>query len=435
MIKKKMMKINSYKASLYNIIVQKEKEFVYIWNTRSNSIVKLESLLYKHIINKEYNEPLFMNNVEGLLSQGIIVDNNLNEFNELLYKQKEFQTIGNKEVLSLTIAPTMECNYKCTYCFEENKPKGRMSDETIKCIVKFVQKYFTEHGVKKLIIHWFGGEPLISYNVIESLSEKLINLCKINKVEYIAHIVTNGFYLTSEKIDCLINKYHVKSFQISFEGNKQIYCKYKNTTPQAYNCVKRNLFELINKKPKNVKVNIRINIDKNNIENVDAFINELKNDKRFISENVVFSFGRIFGNCKECFSFLEFEQIREKYNYLNNSETFLPESKLTYCMQYLNNSFCVDYKGNLFKCEHDFGKEDRIVGNILNGLYYNDFFMNFMNRKVPEKCKLCRLYPICLGGCPNDSLNKKAIDCEYSEEQLINKVKKYIKKERSNGDN
>ena len=426
---------NNYKISFYNLIVQEKDEFVFIWNTKSNAIVKLEKQLYKFINEGDFEQPTLRDNLVDLLRQGIVVAKNLNEFSEFVFRQKKFQINGNKEVLSLTIAPTMECNFNCIYCFEECKPKGCMSDETAEQIVKTIERYFAEHATKKLFIRWFGGEPLIAYDVIRLLSEKLINLCDSNNVEYIAHIVTNGFYLTSDIINSLVNKDKVKSFQISFDGDEEIYCKYKNVTPQAYKRVKNNLFELLIKKPKNVRVNIRINIDKNNIKKVRPFVDELKNDKRFVSENVTFSLGRIFGDCKECFSFLEFEKLKGKYNFLNNEEVCLPESKLVYCLQYLNNSFCIDYKGNLFKCEHDFGIEDRVVGDIVNGLYYNEFFMSYMNRSIPEKCKICRLYPICLGGCPNDALNKKNIACEHNEEELIKQVKKYIKKERKNGNN
>lgn len=45
---------------------------------------------------------------------------------------------------------------------------------------------------------WFGGEPLLEMNLIQSVSERLMEICRKNRKIYSAQITTNGYTLTEE---------------------------------------------------------------------------------------------------------------------------------------------------------------------------------------------------------------------------------------------
>ena len=77
-------------------------------------------------------------------------------------------------------------------------------------------------GVKYLSVAWFGGEPLVGMPVIESLSQRIIALCKEKNVQYSASIITNGYLLTKEVAEKL-KEYHVRSAQITVDGPKEIH--------------------------------------------------------------------------------------------------------------------------------------------------------------------------------------------------------------------
>lgn len=71
--------------------------------------------------------------------------------------------------LSLTIAPTSDCNFRCIYCFQKDKHDHEyMSDELQTSIVNFVNKH--ANHIHTLNIIWYGGEPLLAFKIIESLS-------------------------------------------------------------------------------------------------------------------------------------------------------------------------------------------------------------------------------------------------------------------------
>ena len=81
------------------------------------------------------------------------------------------------------------------------------------------------------------------------------------------------------------------------------------------------------------------------------------------------------------------------------------------------NSLCIGPKGELYKCEHDFGVDEKCIGSITEGIYFSDHFMQYMNQPLPQKCKECKIFPLCLGGCPNArSYSADNSSCEFTKE-------------------
>ena len=68
--------------------------------------------------------------------------------------------------MRLTLVPTIACNLRCPYCFEKSKPKGVISNETCDKIIDFIKR---DKRNPCLDLNWFGGEPLLAINQIESL--------------------------------------------------------------------------------------------------------------------------------------------------------------------------------------------------------------------------------------------------------------------------
>ena len=80
-----------------------------------------------------------------------------------------------------------------------------------------------------------------------------------------------------------------------------------------------------------------------------------------------------------------------------------PKRKTTSCGYIRSNNYCIDYQGQLFKCEHCFGIENSVTGDIWIGDYYNteerDYCHSIEDRK---ECLACGFLPICMGGCAHD---------------------------------
>ena len=59
--------------------------------------------------------------------QGIIVDENFNEDKQVFLK---YMSVVDNGVLELIILPTMNCNFKCPYCYEDRT--GKLSERLMK---------------------------------------------------------------------------------------------------------------------------------------------------------------------------------------------------------------------------------------------------------------------------------------------------------------
>lgn len=108
---------------------------------------------------------------------------------------------------------TEQCNLACKYCFlgnnSENTRKNfsaeKMSVETAdKAIDLYIRQInLSEYNeIRKPMIIFYGGEPLINFEVLEHIATRLNSLCKTeNHLENLEmSVVTNGLLLTEERL-------------------------------------------------------------------------------------------------------------------------------------------------------------------------------------------------------------------------------------------
>lgn len=429
-----------YKPSIYNLLVETDipnKNF--IWNTKSGAIVSFTNVEYESFLNepREYIE----DNSEPLVLQGIIVPKEMDEFNAVYFKSRQTQ-FNIHDRLNLIIAPTLDCNYKCQYCFEKSVTANYvMSETTIHDIESYVTKVLcNKRNIQAIDINWFGGEPLLAYErVLLPLSKGLIQISERYGVKYSAKLITNGYFLNESTVKSLVEQCKVKNFQITFDGYEESYYTRKSAPAGAYERVKNNLFVLANFiKNYDAFLDVRINVDKNNIHEAEIFANEVKRNE-YYNDHIRLYLGRLRSDTQnDAFLTLrEFEAANLSFNSQLGVEEKMKEPKNIWCNQYSMSSFCIGPLGEMYKCEHDFGHPNRVIGHVNDGIYFNDFFINYMEMPLHEKCKTCTIYPICLGGCPHDRFfAKEKYSCEYTEAHLKLLVKNFIikkQKEKQNG--
>ena len=193
------------RQSKYNFLFNKSDDnSTIIYNSRTGALA---------IIDSEHSDMLnqFINNdikicdevfLKQLTECGFLIPNDMDEL--FLLKLNLFKKRYNTQKMYLTIAPTMSCNFRCVYCFEQGHyGKGCMNSETIINIIKFIQERLPE--LKSLHINWFGGEPLLAMPVIQEISSEVIRLCEQYNVDYDASIITNGYLYTKQVANQLKN--------------------------------------------------------------------------------------------------------------------------------------------------------------------------------------------------------------------------------------
>lgn len=429
-----------FSPSKYNIVIQKNDEFVYLFNSFSGALIKIDAKTFAQLQNGVINQTAFSpQELEILLKQGFIRNSGFNEYNKILYYDFIAKYIESNK-LTLVIAPTLKCNLACYYCFEQ--PNSIiMSEDTVDCIIKYLKLFFeSNHEVKKLHITWFGGEPMIAYKLILQFSKQISQFLKKQGIIFTSSMITNGTLLDEQNIIELSRIAHVGRFQITIDGSEKNYCTRKNATLKQFNNVLNAIIIII----RYAKVSIRLNCDKDNYSDLKRICIEIINRCKALSptylHNLSFYLAKLIDyQCSGDGSYLSqelFDAYKLDFNgcisSLLGKHNKLPSYNKTFCGMLKRNNVVIGPAGELYKCEHYIGNKNKIIGNIRNGLMYNNEMLDFVNNKnLLSKCQTCNIFPICLGGCPaqRSVLNPKDV-CYYSLNYIINCLKQYIANKR-----
>ncbi len=101
--------------------------------------------------------------------------------------------------MKCTISVTHDCNLACSYCYGGRKFKKEMAWETARKVVDFCLR--RQGPAEKLEFGFFGGEPLLRFDLIHRIVDHLRKECapQSNGIDFT--ITTNGTLLTREKLD------------------------------------------------------------------------------------------------------------------------------------------------------------------------------------------------------------------------------------------
>ena len=86
--------------------------------------------------------------------QGILVPEELSE-KDFLFERNQLARNNTSTSLSLTICPTINCNFRCTYCYQHHIPTI-MSEEVQDTLLDWIEK--KHPSAKNIHINGFGGE-------------------------------------------------------------------------------------------------------------------------------------------------------------------------------------------------------------------------------------------------------------------------------------
>ena len=117
----------------------------------------------------------------------------------------------------LTIALTRACNFNCVYCYEHDRKPIYMSDEVARDLIDFIKRF---PALARLSITWYGGEPLLCFDRICSLTDKIKEL----DIAFTAMLVTNG-YLLNEETSSKLTDLKIETVQVTVDGREPIHNK------------------------------------------------------------------------------------------------------------------------------------------------------------------------------------------------------------------
>lgn len=434
------------KESRFNVYFQADDGIKLAFNSLSCGLAIVDDsydLLMKSLpLICDGNVPNELLEVYQLAKEGnFIVDDQFDELCDLETK-RNFQKY-NCDNLGLTIAPTLSCNFKCIYCYETSKP-GIMTSDVQDKLIDFV-KGQADH-LRSLSISWYGGEPLLAKQTIYDLSERFIKICSDKGIEYNAFMISNGSLIDDDIIQKMI-KYHINGIQITIDGPAEIHNsrRISRSGDGTFDLIIDNINKLL--ATEQIEVVIRINVDKTNNSEVEKLISIMK--ERLINNHVKITFGQVTAYTEACKSIesscydngefavnlLEYYDIIEKYEFDEYNPFPYPEAKCNYCCAELLNSFVVDHEGYLYKCWNEVGDTKCSIGNIIDENFdllgfKNGNWVNY-NPINNNKCSVCELLPVCMGGCPHNTkvLNKENV-CDLIRYNIKDVMNKYYNKSK-----
>ena len=406
------------KLSRFNFLQQFEDATVFFNSMTCALAVVDENFLrvVEDIKNNSYDEKKYdADLISDMKISGSIVEDDIDELERLEF----FRNVAKYDMtkLGMTIAPTLDCNFRCKYCFETH-PKGLMSEEIQAALIKFVEEKLT--AAKSFSVTWYGGEPLLAKNIIYGLSEKFLALCEKSNIEYDAFIITNASLMDDDDVKNFL-KYKIGGAQITIDGPKEIHdSRRKNITNEStFDKLVDRVNALLNE---NLTVIVRINIDKENINRVDELLETLR-EKIDKFADLKIDFGQVspFTDiCKsiesDCYNNEQYADIMlplyakvEAFGFSVNKMAVYPSPRTNFCCSDYANSFVVDNRGEIYRCWNHVGNAKKSCGNVKNfdadNLGKNYLSAIQWNPIRHAKCRECKYLPICMGGCPDAMKN------------------------------
>lgn len=414
------------KWSKYNYLFKSPKFGYLLYNSLSNSFAELDEeghLYLQSLAGKDNIDMVDDKLFQELVKMKALVEDDRDEFYNIKYLTQLQRFSQN--YLELTINPTLHCNFACVYCFEANKPPIYMSDLVENSIIELIKNM--KHS-KCVHITWFGGEPLMAFDRIVSITKKIKDI----GVNYTASMITNGYLLTDKVIDRL-EDLNISDIQITIDGLAETHNARRPLVSGAptFDKIIENIDKIKNRN-NDYSILIRVNIDETNASNfIDTYkflYNRYKGKidvaPGFISnESNCTAADCVFDREKKAKFLLE--QYR-KYG-LNLMGLYPSESRYE-CP--IRNPFhlVIGPEGEIYKCWNDVGNKEKVVGSLIDKENVNHRLLTRYytagDALEDPQCRDCFHFPICGGGCPytrieNEFGKDKTDVCDYMKEHLL----------------
>ncbi|MGM0125502.1 hypothetical protein IGI37_002901 [Enterococcus sp. AZ194] len=387
------------KYSKFNNIV-KSGENLLIYNSEKNTFIKINQELFANYNESDKHKKL----MEDLLSYGILVKSNKNEESYIQYKYQEHIMDAT---LRLTILSSEQCNFRCSYCYEDFK-RGNLDDEVAESLIIWLRKNIKNYTAVQ--ISWFGGEPLLGIKKILYLSEEIKKICIQSKRPFSSGITTNGYLLNENNFKKLLSV-GLRQYTITIDGVAEDHNKYRRLASgrESFGEIISNLESIRdNLKTGAFRIIIRCNLTKENLKNIDKYIKFMHerfySDKRFsfIFRPVGDWGGEVVKDVNKelvsAFDDIYLPILNGIKKYPLNIDEYKNMLINGMCDSSRKNYLIVGSEGTIYKCTMLFNSEDNQIGKL-----FEDGKMYIDEKKV-SKWVIGR----------RDGINSNCMECPFS---------------------
>ena len=337
---------------------------------------------------------------------------------------EEFKDKRQTVVKALCLHIAHDCNLACKYCFaEEGEYHGRRAMMSFEVGKKALDFLVANSGSRvNLEVDFFGGEPLMNWDVVKQLVEYGRSLEEPNHKKFRFTLTTNGVLLNDEIMEYL-NK-EMSNVVLSLDGRKEVNDRMRpfRTGKGSYDLIVPKFQKLAESRNQS-NYYVRGTFTRDNLD----FSEDVKHFADLGFKQM--SIEPVVGPEEDPYSIREEDlpKIMEEYDKL--ALEYIKREKegrgfnFFHFMIDLNQGPCV-YKrlsgcgsgteylavtpwGDFYPCHQFVGNEEFLMGNVDEGIKRTDLVKTFGNCNVysKEKYKNCFARFYCSGGCAANSFN------------------------------
>ncbi len=357
-----------------------------------------------------------------LVKNGFIVSSHEDEL--ALIRQRYSRGRETIRGLRVTLAPTISCNFDCSYCFQEH-PKKRLTPESIAALKQHVEGRLDRET--SLDVTWFGGEPLLAFDTIVGLCDYFKELCRTRECAFRQSVITNGFLLEPQKADILASYENMTLVQITLDGPPEVHDHRRMTVSKrgTFERILRNIEHAAEKLP----ISIRVNVDRTNYRRLNDLLQILVDHD--LHDRVSLYVAHVLPYTEVCedvesvaLTREEFAQIESQFEFRMLQMGFRSSIRLpaprygSLCTADDPSGAVIGPGGLVFQCWNEVAMPAAAAsGSLLPVEVGNDrreppddSIHSSMGRNraawqaydpfAHEECRECKVQPLCHGGCP-----------------------------------
>ena len=311
-----------------------------------------------------------------------------------------------------------ECNLKCSYCFASKGDfkctKELMSFDTAKKSIDFLIEH--SGNIKNLEMDFFGGEPLLNFDVVKKTVEYARSLEKKYSKNFRFTLTTNGVLLDDEKID-FINK-EIYDVVLSLDGKKSTNDCFRltNVGSGSYDIIVPKFKKLVEKR-NGKQYYVRGTYTTKNLDFTEDVMhiynlgfNEISMEPSLYTDDFSYSVTEkdipavLNTYEKLCRKLIEMKKQGSKINFFNFNISLdggpCISKRLKGC-GFGNDYIAITPNGDIYPCHQLVGEKQFIMGNVNENTFDSSMKDEFLKLTVyhKDKCKKCWAKFYCCGGC------------------------------------
>lgn len=352
-----------------------------------------------------------------------------------------------------------DCNLRCKYCFAGQGGYGGqkkiMSAKVAKAAIDFLIE--RSQGRRNLELDFFGGEPLMNFDVVKETVEYARSLEKEHGKVFRFTMTTNGVLLNDEISDYL-NK-EMNNVVLSLDGRREINDAMRPNAggKGSYDGIVPKYQRFVEKRG-DKDYYVRGTFTKENLDFTNDVLHMVSLGFDQVSVEPVVSDPQLPFSIREEDLPRVFEEydtlakeilVRKKAGEGFNFFHFMLDLEQGPCaIKRLRGCGCgneyaaVDPDGGVFPCHQFVGQPEWRMGNVLTGEYDLEMKDRFAHATVYDKpnCRTCWAKFYCSGGCnannqqyEGDILRSHTLSCELEKKRLECAI--MIKAALADGDN